>query len=85
MVSSVVNTFGRIDILVNKAGIAHLNKAIDLPISEWDDVIETNLKSTFLMCKAAGKVTIKQEKGKIVNTGSVLEKWFQRWLCLIAL
>jgi len=72
MVSSVINTFGRIDILVNSAGVAPLNKAIDISVDEWDDVIETNLKATFLMCRSVGKVMIGQDKGKIINVGSVL-------------
>lgn len=72
MVSKVFDRFGRIDILINNAGIAPMSKTIDTSVEEWDDVMNTNLKSVFLLSKAVGKVMLKQKKGKIINIGSVL-------------
>lgn len=72
LVKRVMDEFGRVDILVNNAGIAPMNKTLDITVDEWDRVIDTDLKSVFLMSKAVAKVMIKQKKGKIINMGSVL-------------
>ncbi len=72
MVKSVIHKFGRVDILINNAGIGPMKKAIDISVDEWDDVIDTNLRSVFLISKAVGKRMIEQKRGKIINVGSVL-------------
>ncbi len=72
MINMSIDEFGRLDIVVNNAAIAHMNKAIDMSVEEWDTVLDTNLRATFLICKAAGEKMIKQKKGKIINIGSVL-------------
>ena len=71
LVKKVVDEFGRVDILVNNAGIAPLNKTFDVTVEEWDRVIDTDLKSVFLMSKAVAKVMVKQKSGKIINMGSI--------------
>jgi gluconate 5-dehydrogenase/2-deoxy-D-gluconate 3-dehydrogenase len=71
LVKKVVDEFGRVDILVNNAGIAPLNKTFDVTVEEWDRVIDTNLKSVFLLSKAVAKVMVKQKSGKIINMGSI--------------
>jgi NAD(P)-dependent dehydrogenase (short-subunit alcohol dehydrogenase family) len=71
LVKKVVDEFGRVDILVNNAGIAPLNKTFDVTVEEWDRVIDTDLKSVFLVTKAVAKVMVKQKKGKIINMGSI--------------
>jgi 2-deoxy-D-gluconate 3-dehydrogenase len=72
MAEQVFHQFGRIDILVNCAGVAHLEKAIDFEEAMWNWVMEVNLKGTFLTCQAVGKYMLQQHKGRIVNISSVL-------------
>jgi len=74
MAKTVADKFGKIDILINNAGIAPMNKALNISIEEWDSVIETNLKSVFLMARIVGERMIQQKKGKIINISSVLGK-----------
>lgn len=63
--------FGKIDILVNCAGVSHLENAIDFEEEMWDWVININLKGTFLICQEIGKYMVRQHKGRIVNISSV--------------
>ena len=72
MVSQALNHYGRVDILVNNAGIAPMKRTMDTATEEWDDVLNTNLRSAFLASKAVAKGMLKQRKGKIINIGSVL-------------
>jgi len=72
MVDIVIKKFGRIDILVNNAGITSPKNTIDISPDEWDEVIETNMKSVFLVSKAAAKIMIGQKSGKIINISSFL-------------
>ena len=69
-VNSVVDAFGRIDILVNSAGVVMLAPAEDLPLDAWDKTIDINLKGTFLMCQAAGRHMLAAGRGAIVNMAS---------------
>jgi len=71
MVQRVVGEFGRIDILVNSAGIVIIKPTPDFPLTEWERVIRVNLEGTFLCCKEVGKVMLQQERGKIINISSV--------------
>ncbi|MGQ9630459.1 MAG: SDR family oxidoreductase [bacterium] len=71
MVDAVVKRFGRLDIAVNNAGCVTTATAEDLTEEEWDKVVDTNLKGVFLCAQAAGRVMIKQRKGKIINTASM--------------
>ena len=71
--AEAVNTFGHVDILINNAGIIKRNDAVNFTEAEWDDVINTNLKTLFFMCQAAARQFIKQKSpGKIVNIASML-------------
>ena len=72
MAEQVYTHFGKIDILVNYAGVAHLENAVDFEEAMWDWVMEVNLKGTFLTCQAVGKYMIEQNRGRIVNISSVL-------------
>lgn len=74
MAKVVLDKFGRIDILINNAGIAPMNKALNISVEEWNNVIDTNLKSAFLISKIIGETMIREKKGKIINIGSVLGK-----------
>jgi len=71
MVDQVVQTFSKIDILVNVAGINARFSAEEMPPEEFEKVIRFNIGGTFLPCQAVGKVMIAQKRGKIINMGSV--------------
>jgi 3-oxoacyl-[acyl-carrier protein] reductase len=74
-VAQVLETFGRIDILVNNAGIAGPTLALwDYPVDDWRHVIETDLISVFLCCRAVAPVMKAQGAGRIVNVASVAGK-----------
>ncbi|HNR04282.1 MAG TPA: 3-oxoacyl-[acyl-carrier-protein] reductase [Bacillota bacterium] len=72
LVNEVLKTFGSIDILVNNAGITRDNLIIRMTEKEFDEVINTNLKGTFICTKAVSRVMIKQKSGKIINVSSVV-------------
>lgn len=72
MVEEAHSTFGRIDILVNNAGITRDGLLMRMKDSDWDDVININLKGVYLMTKAVSKIMMKQRSGKIVNMTSVV-------------
>ena len=63
--------FGRIDHLVNCAGVSHLEPSVSFSEEKWDFVMNVNLKGTFLMCQQAGRIMLKQKSGRIVNFSSV--------------
>lgn len=71
MVQSTLDRWGRIDILVNVAGGAEPKLVIDMEESEWDHIVNMNLKSTFLCSQAVLPTMIKQQYGKIVNISSI--------------
>jgi len=71
MVAKVVETYGRIDILVNSQGVVHLQPSTEFDTEAWERVIDVNLKSLFLCCKHVGRVMLAQGKGKIINISSV--------------
>jgi 2-deoxy-D-gluconate 3-dehydrogenase len=72
VVDETLGAFGRIDILVNNAGIIRRAEAADFSEADWDAVIDTNLKSLFFLCQAAGRHMLGQGSGKIVNIASLL-------------
>lgn len=71
MVDATVGHFGRVDILINNAGISWGVPTEQMTLAEWNKVIETNLTGTFLCAQAAGRLMLKQESGKIINMASV--------------
>ena len=71
VVDAAFSQFGRIDVLVNNAGISWGAPVEEMRLEDWDKVIETNLTGTFLCAQAVGKVMIKQGRGKIINIASV--------------
>lgn len=71
MVKAALSTFGRIDILINVAGIFIKSPIEDVSERDWDRVIAINLKGTFLCSQAVGREMIKQGSGSIVNFASI--------------
>lgn len=72
IVERTVAELGGLDILVNNAGIIRRADALDFSEADWDAVIDTNLKSAFFLCQAAGRHMVAQGRGKIVNIASML-------------
>jgi len=69
-IDSAVAHFGRLDILVNNAGLGPSNLAEDVREEDFDLTVAVNLKGTFFVSQAAGRVMIKQNYGRIINLGS---------------
>jgi 3-oxoacyl-[acyl-carrier protein] reductase len=74
MVDRTVETFGRIDVLVNVAGVTSQGAAEALTEDEWDRVLDINLKGVFFCCQAVMAAMRRQKYGRIVNIGSILGK-----------
>jgi NAD(P)-dependent dehydrogenase (short-subunit alcohol dehydrogenase family) len=74
LVETAEQRFGRLDILVNVAGIVSFGSADALTEQEWDRVLDINLKGTFLCCQVAIRAMRKNNYGRIVNLGSVVGK-----------
>jgi len=72
--TETVAALGRMDILVNVAGVVSMGSAEHLPEVEWDRVVDVNLKGTFLCCQAAIAPMRRQGGGRIINLGSVVGK-----------
>ncbi|RIH62849.1 3-oxoacyl-[acyl-carrier-protein] reductase [Mariniphaga sediminis] len=72
VVTQIVNDFGRIDVLVNNAGITKDTLLMRMTEEQWDAVINVNLKSVFNFTKAAQKTMLKQRSGSIINLSSVV-------------
>ena len=70
-ISSSTKEIGSVDILVNNAGISFIGLIQDMSIDEWNNVINTNLTSAFLMSKHIIPYMIKKQKGHIINISSV--------------
>ena len=72
MADKVLDNFGKIDILINNAGITRDNLILRLKDEEWDEVLAINLKGAFNCIKAVGKVMLKAHQGRIVNISSII-------------
>ena len=71
MVSKTVAKFGKVDILVNDAGIIAFKPFLELTDEEWDSIISVNLKGQFLCARAAAREMIKNKWGRIINIASI--------------
>ncbi len=72
LIEQIIEKFGRIDILINNAGMIRRTPAVDFSEEDWSTVLEVNLSSVFRLSQAAGKRMIEQGAGKIVNVASLL-------------
>ena len=72
LITDVIQDFGKFDILINNAGITRDNLIMRMSESEWDDIMEINLKSCFNTVKAAFRPLMKQRSGSIINMSSVV-------------
>lgn len=70
LMSRTVESFGRIDILINNAGVSRWKSPYELSVEEWDEIININLRGYFLCSREAAKVMKKQGGGSIVNISS---------------
>jgi NAD(P)-dependent dehydrogenase (short-subunit alcohol dehydrogenase family) len=71
LVQEVVAVEGRVDVLVNAAGILEVAPAVDLSFATWSKVLDVNLTGVFLMSQAVGAVMLRQGRGKVINIASV--------------
>jgi 2-deoxy-D-gluconate 3-dehydrogenase len=62
---------GELDILVNAAGVNIKGPSTEFPLDDWDKTLQVNLTAVFELCKLAGRIMIKQQRGKIINIGSI--------------
>ncbi|WP_294166245.1 3-oxoacyl-ACP reductase FabG, partial [uncultured Senegalimassilia sp.] len=71
LVEQAHEAFGRLDAVVNNAGITRDGLMVRMKDDDFDRVIDVNLKGTFHICRAAGKIMMKQRYGRIVNMSSI--------------
>ena len=81
LIEQTVKWTDSLDILINNAGAMRINKSPqETSLEEWKSVIDTNINGTFLCCREAAKIMIKQKRGRIVNissmSGAIVNKYF---------
>ncbi|KAL3374383.1 hypothetical protein AABB24_006055 [Solanum stoloniferum] len=72
MMTTVVDQWGTVDILINNAGVTRDTLLMRMKKSQWQEVIDLNLTGVFLCTQAAAKIMMKKKKGRIVNISSVV-------------
>jgi 3-oxoacyl-[acyl-carrier protein] reductase len=70
LIEAARERFGRIDVLVNNAGITRDQLLVRMKDDDWDQVLDTNLRGVFLTTRAVGKVMMRQKSGRIINIAS---------------
>ena len=73
-IEKLIKLWGRIDVLINNAGITRDNIILRMSNKDWDNVINTNLKAVFITSKTVSKQMIRQKSGTIINISSVVGK-----------
>jgi 2-deoxy-D-gluconate 3-dehydrogenase len=72
LVKRVETTLGRIDILVNGAGVTYRVAAVEFPEEKWDEIIQVNLKAVWLLCQHVGRGMLERGYGKVINVASLM-------------
>lgn len=72
LIDQTISAFGGLDVLINNAGVTRDRLLIKMEEEDWDTVMNINLKSAFLLTKAAVKIMMKKKKGAIINVSSVV-------------
>ena len=80
MVAKTLEGWGRVDVLLNNAGIDIIKPAVDYTEAEWDQIIDINLKGYFLCAQAAGREMIRQGRGSILMNSSIAGSIGLNWL-----
>ncbi|MBK4738392.1 SDR family NAD(P)-dependent oxidoreductase [Noviherbaspirillum pedocola] len=70
--AAIEQRHGRVDVLVNNAGIAIRRPTIDLTLEDWNKVIDVNLTGVFLCCRVAARYMLQERAGRIVNVASIM-------------
>ncbi len=71
LATAVHESFGRVDVLVNNAGVALVKPLLDLELADWRRIVDTNLTGTFLCCRAFGAQMIARRAGRVINLASI--------------
>ena len=71
LVNATIKNFGKLDIIVNNAGVAAMGPSTEMPVEEWNRVVSVNLTGVFLCARTTAKQMIKQGSGKIINIASI--------------
>jgi len=77
VVNATLAKFGRIDILINNAGVSWAAPVEEMTLEQWDKVLSTNLTGTFLFSQAAGKAMVAQSRAKL-STSHPWRDWAER-------
>jgi NAD(P)-dependent dehydrogenase (short-subunit alcohol dehydrogenase family) len=72
LLERTVAAFGRLDILVNNSGVAVVAPLAEMPLAEWQRMLDVNLSGTFYGCRAAARYLLAQRSGKIINISSIM-------------
>ena len=71
LIAETTIRYGHLDILVNNAGVSHIGLLQDMSIDKWNQLLNTNLTSSFLCCKATIPMMLTQKSGSIINVSSI--------------
>jgi NAD(P)-dependent dehydrogenase (short-subunit alcohol dehydrogenase family) len=71
VVNRTLETYGRVDILINNAGVSWGAEPEEMPLDKWQKVIDINLTGAFLFAQAAGREMLKRQFGRIINVSSI--------------
>jgi len=71
VVDKTIASFGRVDILINNAGVTWAAEPEDMPLDKWQRVVDVNLTGAFLFAQAAGRDMLKRQHGRIINIASI--------------
>ncbi|MHB1051014.1 MAG: SDR family oxidoreductase [Bacteroidota bacterium] len=74
LVETTISTFGAVDVLVNNAGVGYFSHVMEMPLPQFDAMMDVNLKGMFLCCKAVLPHMSEQRRGEIINIASLAGK-----------